>query len=173
MRSFARCYALRIIAFFCTGSFFPEQSFPLSPKPPFMSPLAQPHFPFCPIMPTVRASCSFPASAAFDFFARLLEYALPLSAASRQTCTRRGLRSMAIAVTIISTLAAFGVARAQGTWSMTKISAARSSFAAASVGNVALFAGGITGVLIVACLMRFVCLHQAQQCGLVCPVAGF
>jgi len=80
---------------------------------------------------------------------------------------------MAIAVTIISTLAAFGVARAQGTWTMTKLSAARSSFAAASVGNVALFAGGYTGVFIVACLMSFVCLRAVQQFGLVCPVAGF
>ena len=43
---------------------------------------------------------------------------------------------------MMMTSAAFGVARAQGTWSTAQLSVARSSLAAASVGNVALFAGG-------------------------------
>jgi len=39
--------------------------------------------------------------------------------------------------------AAFGVARAQGTWSTAQLSVGRWYLAAASAGNVALFAGGV------------------------------
>ena len=52
---------------------------------------------------------------------------------------------MAVAVMMTITSAALGVARAQGTWSMAQLSEARYGLAAASVGNVALFAGGFTG----------------------------
>jgi hypothetical protein len=43
---------------------------------------------------------------------------------------------------MVATSAAFGVARAQGTWSTAQLSVARYYLAAASVGNVSLFAGG-------------------------------
>ena len=49
---------------------------------------------------------------------------------------------MAVAVVMVMTSAALGVARAQGAWSTAQLSVARQSLAAASVGNVALFAGG-------------------------------
>jgi len=45
---------------------------------------------------------------------------------------------------IMAMNAAFGVACAQGTWSTAQLSVARGFVAAASVGNVALFAGGYT-----------------------------
>ena len=44
---------------------------------------------------------------------------------------------------MVATSAAFGVARAQGTWATAQLSVARCGIAAASVGNVALFAGGV------------------------------
>jgi hypothetical protein len=53
---------------------------------------------------------------------------------------------------MMMTSAAFGVARAQGTWSTAQLSVAREFLAAASVGNVALFAGG--GALTSALLCR-------------------
>ena len=43
---------------------------------------------------------------------------------------------------MMMTSAALGVARAQGVWSTAQLSVARYNLAAASVGNVALFAGG-------------------------------
>ena len=48
-------------------------------------------------------------------------------------------------MTMMAMSAAFGVARAQGTWSTAQLSLARTEFAATSVGNVALFAGGYFG----------------------------
>jgi hypothetical protein len=72
---------------------------------------------------------------------------------------------VAVAVMMMITSAALGVARAQGTWSTAQLSVARYALAAASVGNVALFAGGWTGsallrregrgdgVLLVACVL--------------------
>jgi len=48
-------------------------------------------------------------------------------------------------IMMMMTSAAFGVARAQGTWSTAQLSVARWGLAAASVGNVALFAGGWLG----------------------------
>ena len=45
-------------------------------------------------------------------------------------------------IVMVAMSAAFGVARAQGTWSTAQLSVARLGLAAASVGNVALFAGG-------------------------------
>jgi hypothetical protein len=45
-------------------------------------------------------------------------------------------------IVMVAMNAAFGVARAQGTWSTARLSVAREYLAAASVGNVALFAGG-------------------------------
>ena len=53
---------------------------------------------------------------------------------------------VAVAVVMMMTSAALGVARAQGVWSTAQLSVARYSLAAASVGNVALFAGGYTGI---------------------------
>ena len=55
----------------------------------------------------------------------------------------RRLLHVAVAVVMMMTSAALGVARAQGVWSTAQLSVARYLLAAASVGNVALFAGGI------------------------------
>ena len=49
---------------------------------------------------------------------------------------------MHAAVAVIMMSAVCGVARAQGLWSTAQLSVARSELAAASVGNVAIFAGG-------------------------------
>ena len=56
----------------------------------------------------------------------------------------RRLLPAAVAVVMLMTSAALGVARAQGVWSTAQLSVARGYLAAASVGNVALFAGGYT-----------------------------
>ena len=58
---------------------------------------------------------------------------------------------MHAAVAVIMMSAVCGVARAQGVWSTAQLSVARIELAAASVGNVAIFAGGGTytgGVLL-------------------------
>ena len=52
---------------------------------------------------------------------------------------------MHAAVVVIMMSAVCGVARAQGVWSTAQLSVARDTLAAASVGNVAIFAGGWTG----------------------------
>ena len=49
----------------------------------------------------------------------------------------------AVAVIMMSSIC--GVARAQGVWSTAQLSVARDGLAAASVGNVAIFAGGYAG----------------------------
>ena len=49
---------------------------------------------------------------------------------------------MHAAVVVIMMSAVCGVARAQGVWSTAQLSVARNGLAAASVGNVAIFAGG-------------------------------
>ena len=70
---------------------------------------------------------------------------------------------------------------ATGAWSTAQLSLARHYLAAASVGNVALFAGGYTGsallrregglgLYIVACV--FCVLHVLQFCGYVCPATA-
>ena len=78
-----------------------------------------------------------------------------VSAASSESRGMRRLLPVAAAVLMMITSAALGVARAQGTWSTASLSVARCCPAAASVGNVALFAGGslggsLDGVLMVA-----------------------
>ena len=56
---------------------------------------------------------------------------------------------MHAAVAVIMMSAVCGVARAQGVWSRAQLSEGRSWLAAASVGNVAIFAGGTSlGVLL-------------------------
>ena len=57
---------------------------------------------------------------------------------------RRLLPVAAALMMMMMTSAAFGVALAQVTWSTAQLSVARSGLAAASVGNVAVFAGGTT-----------------------------
>jgi glucokinase len=52
---------------------------------------------------------------------------------------------LAVAVAVAMMNAAFGVARAQGTWSTAQLSVKRYLLAATSVGNLAMFAGGSTG----------------------------
>jgi hypothetical protein len=54
----------------------------------------------------------------------------------------RRLLPVAVAVVMMMTSAALGVARAQGVWSTAQLSFAREWIAATSVGNVAFFAGG-------------------------------
>jgi hypothetical protein len=71
----------------------------------------------------------------------------------------RRLLPVAVAVVVMMT-SALGVARAQqGTWSTAQLSVARYNLAAASVGNVALFAGGYTaGALLCREWGEWVCL---------------
>ena len=54
----------------------------------------------------------------------------------------RRLLPVAVAVVMMMTNAALGVAHAQGVWSTAQLSVGREWLAAASVGNVAVFAGG-------------------------------
>ncbi len=69
---------------------------------------------------------------------------------------------------------------ATGAWSTAQLSVARDSLAAASVGNVALFAGGRAkgGLLCrevvedVCCCVRVECLRVLQCCGSVCPATS-
>ena len=51
---------------------------------------------------------------------------------------------MHAAVVVIMMSAVCGVARAQGVWSTAQLSVGRYNLAAASVGNVAIFAGGFS-----------------------------
>ena len=85
---------------------------------------------------------------------------------------------------MMMTSAALGVARAQGVWSTAQLSVARGGLAAASVGNVALFAGGFIesallcregGVrlhllLALACVFCFFCLQR--YCDSVSPATA-
>ena len=65
----------------------------------------------------------------------------------------RRLLPVAVAVMMMMSSAALGVVRAQGTWSTAQLSVARYYLAAASVGNVALFAGGNTVVTAASALL--------------------
>jgi hypothetical protein len=67
----------------------------------------------------------------------------PAPAASRSPYGTRCMMHAAVAFMMIS--AVCGVARAQGTWSTAQLSVARYNLAATSVGNVAIFAGGAGG----------------------------
>ena len=94
-------------------------------------------------MPSI--SCSLlPADAAAQFRARMHAHTCPMSAAS--SCGSGGVRwLLAVVVALAMMNAAFGVARAQGTWSTAQLSVKRYLLAATSVGNEAIFAGGSTG----------------------------
>ena len=114
----------------------------------------------------------------------------PVSASSCGACSMRRLAPVALLVVVVVTMsAAIGVARAQGTWSTAQLSVARGSHAAASVGSVALFAGGIgagtavcrewswssDGCLCVECLRVVHCIGSlcyAAACSLMCSTAG-
>ena len=85
-----------------------------------------------------------PAAAALSR-TRARANARPVSAASRDSRGMRRLLPVAVAVVMMLTSAALGVVRAQGVWSTAQLSVARPNLAAASVGKVALFAGGYTG----------------------------
>ena len=69
---------------------------------------------------------------------------------------------------------------ATGAWSTAQLSVARYYLAAASVGNVALFAGGYNGGALlcregvedVYCCVRVECLRVLQCCGSVCPATS-
>ncbi len=71
-----------------------------------------------------------------------------VSAASCELFLTRWLLHVAVAVTLLMSSTAFGVARAQGTWSTAQLSVARGNLAATSVGNVAIFAGGLDSKLL-------------------------
>ncbi len=92
----------------------------------------------------MSAYCPFPRVPAAAAVSRTRAHAnaRPVSAASRESCGMRSLLPVAVAVVMIMTSAALGVARAQGVWSTAQLSVGRWALAAASVGNVALFAGG-------------------------------
>jgi hypothetical protein len=125
------------------------------------------------IMP---ACCPFPPAAAALSRTRARANARPVSAASRESRVTRRLLPVAVAVVMLMTSAALGVARAQGVWSTAQLSVARGYLAAASVGNVALFAGGYTlsailsreGGLgdIVYCFERVLCFVFCACCGI-------
>jgi len=99
---------------------------------------------FASIMPS--SSCShLPAGAAAQFRARAHARTCPVSASS-SSCKSGGVHwLLAMAVAVATMNAAFGVARAQGTWSTAQLSVKRYLLAATSVGNLAIFAGGSTG----------------------------
>ena len=69
--------------------------------------------------------------------------AVPVPAASRSPGGARCLMHAAVVVIMMS--AVCGVARAQGVWSTAQLIEERTYLASASVGNLAIFAGGYTG----------------------------
>ena len=90
----------------------------------------------------MSACCPFPPAAAALSRTRARATARPVSAASRESRGMRRLLPVAVAVVMMMTSAALCMAHAQGVWSTAQLSVARVNLAAASVGNVALFAGG-------------------------------
>ncbi len=120
----------------------------------------------------MSACCPFPRAAVAVSRTRARANARPVSAASRESRGMRRLLPVAVIVVMMMTSAALGVARAQGVWSTAQLSLGRENLAAASVGNVALFAGGDTnGVLlcrdsegglgVVYCRVRVLCFARA------------
>ena len=94
------------------------------------------------IMP---ASAPFLPAAALPSLSRARAHARLHSSAECKSGSSHRLQPVAAALMLmvaVAMSAAFGVARAQGTWSTAQLSVARYYLAAASVGNVALFAGG-------------------------------
>ena len=89
------------------------------------------------------ASAPFLPAAALPSLSRARAHARLHSAAGCKSGSSHSLLPVAAALMLmVATSAAFGVARAQGTWATAQLSVARYYLAAASVGNVALFAGG-------------------------------
>ena len=85
-------------------------------------------------------SPSVPAAAAVAFSSARCQ---PVAAESRFPCGARRWLYAALAIVLLSS--SCRVSTAQGTWSTAQLSVARSSLAATSVGNVAIFAGGDGG----------------------------
>jgi hypothetical protein len=81
-----------------------------------------------------------PAAAAVAFSSSRCQ---PVAAKLRFPCDERRWLYAALAIVLLSS--ACRVSTAQGTWSTAQLSVARSSLAATSVGNVAIFAGGDGG----------------------------
>ena len=94
------------------------------------------------------ASAPFLPAAALPSLSRAHAHVRLHSAAGCKSGSSHSLLPVAAALMLmVATSAAFGVARAQGNgatgaWSTAQLSVARCCIAAASVGNVALFAGG-------------------------------
>jgi hypothetical protein len=92
----------------------------------------------------------------------------------------RRLLPVAVVVVMMMTSAALAMAHAQGVWSTAQLSVARQYLAAASVGNVALFAGGSAesallckeGGTCVYCCVRVLCFARAAVFGSVPPVSS-
>ncbi len=96
-------------------------------------------------MPACSPSRIHLPAAAVPSRARARAHARPVNAAVCGSGGMRRLLPVAVAVMMMITSAALDVARAQGTWSTDRLSDVRDNLAAASVGNVALFAGGYNG----------------------------
>ena len=121
------------------------------------------------IMP---ACCPIPPANTALSRTRVCVNGRPVSAASNESRGMRRLLPVAAALMMMMTSAALGVARAQGVWSTAQLSVARSNPAAASVGNVALFAGGFNaGALL--CREGGVRLHLLlRACFVFCACCG-
>jgi hypothetical protein len=104
--------------------------FPLTLSPP------------CLTTPSMSPTCPpFPAATAVP--SQCHARTRPVRAAPCDSGGIRWLLPVAIALTMAS--AAFSVAHAQGTWSTAQLSVARHGLVATSVGNFAVFAGGLNG----------------------------
>ena len=100
---------------------------------------------------------------------------------SRRRCPRDARRWLRMVLAIVMLSSACCVSTAQGTWSTAQLSVARMYLAATSVGNVAIFAGGLSGncslmlfvegllfwLMSVGDAVTFACLRRAA-CGLLC-----
>ena len=120
----------------------------------------------------MSSCCPFPPAAAAVSRTHAHANARPVSAAPRESCGMRRLLPVAEVVVMMMTSAALGVARAQGVWSTAQLSVARRNLAAASVGNVALFAGGYSNSALL-CREGGVRLHLlVRACCVFCACSG-
>jgi hypothetical protein len=98
------------------------------------------------------AGSPFHFEALFSFLRAVVGFNLGCVAAahsaesdSRRRCPRDARRCLRTALAIVMLGSACCVSTAQGTWSTAQLSVGRDRLAATSVGNVAIFAGGLTG----------------------------
>jgi hypothetical protein len=124
--------------FYCLSSILPVPSPLAQPSCPmlFTASIMPASAPFLPAAATPSRACARAAS----------HVRLRSAAACKPDGSHRLLPAAVALMVMVAMNAAFGVARAQGTWSTAELSVARYQLAAASVGNVALFAGGYEGI---------------------------